>query len=1069
MFLSRSFIALFLALTPAWGLETLELRCAGETNPLGIDEARPVISWRLASAARGDRQTAFQVLVASSREKLATHAGDLWDTGRMAGGEAPALAYAGQSLSSSQQVFWKLRVWDMDGKPSAWSEPQTWTMGVLTDGEWLAKWIGDKGARAAQRSAIGWHAQEAASADAIKWVQADLGTSRAISTIRLHALRHEGRDGFGFPVRFKIEVSDDATFAAAKTIADQTGADFPNPGYKAVAFPAREVKARYVRVTARKLWKRDEKFCVALQQLEVISAGKNIAAGAPVSALDSVEAWGWAAAALTDGVGLIGDDPAAPAASASPTLRLRREFTVKPGLRRALIHVSGLGQYELTANGRKAGDDILSPGWTKYDRTCLYDTRDLTALLRPGANALGLELAGGMYRVTGDRYAKFKASSGPLAAIAQLRLEYADGYVETLVTDEQWRTAPGPITFSCVFGGEDYDARAEPRGWDQPGFDAAKWTPAAVLGGPGGKLRGQSAAAPPLRAIETLKPASAKELRPGVVIYDLGQNAPIIPRLRVRGSAGARVRLTPAELLAPGGGVDRGSCGGGSAYWQFTCAGGASSVWMPKYFYHGCRYLEAELLPGPDGARPVIEGLEGVVVHSSAAPLGEFSSSSELFNRIHTLVRWAQRANMVSVLTDCPHRERLGWLEECHLNGPALRYNFDLARLFAKGTQDMADSQTPEGLVPSIAPEYVKFSGDFRDSPEWGSSFLIVPWQQYEWTGDLTLFRRHFDAMKRYVEYLGSKARGGIVSHGLGDWYDIGPNPPGPAQLTPPALTATAYYYYDAWILAQAARLIGRPDDERTFSALAAEIRTAFNREFFHADPPHYSTGSQCANALPLFLDLVAPEQRAALVSAIVADVEKRGRAITAGDVGYRYLLRALADGGRSDVVFAMNNQSDHPGYGYQLKMGATALTEAWDARRGSSQNHFMLGQINEWLYHDLAGLGTDPNGPGFARVLIRPQPVAGISWARARYDSPRGRIVAAWKRFGGTFSLALTIPPGSTATVFLPTAKAEAVTEGGQPVSRAAGVKLLRSENGATIFETASGAYDFRCPDRGS
>ena len=747
----------------------------------------------------------------------------------------------------------------------------------------------------------------------------------------------------------------------------------------------------------------------------------------------------------------------------APTLILRREFLVRPGLTRALVHVCGLGQYEMTANGAKVGADLLSPGWTKYDKTCLYDTRDLTPLLHAGTNAVGLLLGNGMYNVAGGRYTKFKGSFGPPKAIAQVQLEYADGTTEILGTDDHWRVAAGPIVFSCVFGGEDYDARRSPRGWDQAGFNDAGWGPATVVAGPGGGLKGQSCAAPPIQAIETIQPVKVTTLTNGLTVHDLGQNAPIMLRLRVRGPAGSSVRITPAELLKPDGAVDRGSAGGGAAYWQYTLAGAGAEDWFSKFFYHGCRYLQVERRPAtPGGELPTLESLEGVVVHSAAAPVGQFACSNDLFNRIHTLIRWAQRANLVSVLTDCPHRERLGWLEQYHLNGPSLRYEFDLTRLFAKGMNDMADSQLATGLVPDIAPEYVVFDGGFRDSPEWGSAFVLVPWQQFEFTGDRDLLRRHFDGMARYVAYLGTRASNHIVAHGLGDWYDLGPKPPGYAQLTPRSLTATAFYYQDAWILAQAATLLGRPEDAKKYAALAEAILTAFNGAFFNPATGSYATGSQCANAIPLVMDLVEPAQRAAVVAALVADVQQHGNGITAGDVGYRYLLRALAGAGRSDVIFAMNNQSDKPGYGYQLQRGATSLTEAWDAGRGSSQNHFMLGQIMEWFYRDLAGIGSDPAGPGFGKILIRPQPVGDVTWCQASYDSVHGRIASDWRQDGGAFSLRVSLPPNTTATVWVPAKSATDVTESGKPAKRSAGVKFLRQESGSAVFEVGGGRYDF-------
>ena len=325
--------------------------------------------------------------------------------------------------------------------------------------------------------------------------------------------------------------------------------------------------------------------------------------------------------------------------------------------------------------------------------------------------------------------------------------------------------------------------------------------------------------------------------------------------------------------MNPDGTVDRISAGGGEAYWQYTLAGSTQEEWFPKFFYHGSRYLQVECTAPPGKDLPVVESLEGVVVHSASEAVGEFSCSNELFNRIRTLVRWAQVSNMMSVLTDCPHRERLGWLEQYHLNGPSLRYEFDLAALFTKGMKDMADSQAEDGLVPDIAPEYVKFDGGFRDSPEWGSAFLLCAWQQYEWTGDVELLRRHYAAMQRYVAYLGSRSRDFIVSHGLGDWFDLGPQPPGVAQLTPVPLTATAFYYADAAVLAKVARVIGNIGDAAKYEELARNIGEAFNRQFFDSARNQYAQGSQCANSIPLAMGLVAPEHRAAVLNAVVEDV----------------------------------------------------------------------------------------------------------------------------------------------------------------------------------------------------
>jgi hypothetical protein len=917
-----------------------DLGCEHRVNPLGIDLFQPRLSWILQSSQRGDRQTAYQVLAASSQALLDKNKGDLWDSGKVVSDETIQIPFAGKPLQSSQQVFWKARIWDAKDKVSRWSSPATWTMGILNESEWSVRWISAAGA---EQYAISYPS-----------ARQDFRNRQA--------------------------------FARTHPNAGKTG----DPNYS--------------------------------------------------------------------------------------SLLARREFKAKAGLVRALVHVSGLGQYELSVNGEKVGDDLLSPGWTDYRKTVLYDTYDITRHIATGANAIGIILGNGMYNIQPNyvRYVKFLNSYGPLKAIAQVRLEYADGSVETIGTDKTWQVSPGPVTYQNLFGGEDHDARLEQKGWNRPSFHPDKpWDTGLETEGPGGALKGLSAAAPPIKAIETLTPSKRTQLKTNTWIYDLGQNASIMPRIRIRGPRGSYARIIPSELLGADGTVDRTSAtqdGVRPAWWQYTMASDGVASWMPQFFYQGGRYLQVELYPAEnDTALPVIEKLEGIVVHSSAAPIGSFSCSNELFNRIYALVRWAQRGNMMSIMTDCPHREKLGWLEQYHLNGPSLRYNFDLLALFRKGMNDMADSQFPNGFVPNIAPEFFiagpeELTNGFRNSPEWGSSFIIVPWQQYLFSGDTSLISDYYERMKRYVAFLASTAEDNIIHFGLGDWYDLGPKAPWGSQLTPVPLTATAIYYYDNLIMAEMATLLGKPADARQFEQQVQAIRASFNRKFFKPGSGTYSTGSQTANAMPLVLGIVEPEHRKSVADAIEADIRARGNAFTSGDVGYRYLLRALAENGRSDVIFDMNNQSEKPGYGYQLKMGATSLTEKWDAGVGSfgSQNHFMLGQINEWFFHELAGIASDPAGPGFKKMIIKPAVVGGLEWVKARYESVRGPIVTEWRRESDRLTLELTIPPNTTATVFVPAQRAEDVTERGVAAAKSPDVQFLRQERGSAVYSVASGRFQF-------
>jgi len=893
------------ALQAAATMRPVQLKCEFGTDPLGVDVPRPALFWQVEDVRPGARQTAWQVLVASSRERLASDRGDLWDSGRVAGDDTTFIGYAGQPLRDSQKVHWKVRVWDADGAPSEWSQPATWTMG-LSANAWQGKWI-----------------------------------------------------------------------------------------------------------------------------------------MAPGERLENTLA--------------------------------RTEFVVKPGLVRAVAHVSGLGHYEMFLNGRKAGDDVLSPGWTDYRDTVLYDTREVTPLLREGRNAVGLSLGNGMLhveRITGKRFAKFTIATGPQRALLHLRLDYADGTTEVVGTDESWKVAAGPITFSSIYGGEDYDARREPHGWKEAGFDASAWSAAVPAPADLGVLRGFTHAPEPVVPIETRQPVAVRELKPGVQLVDFGQNVSFMPRIRVSGPAGSTVRLTAGEVVKEDGTINRDTLGGahrGSAWWSYTKATDGEETWFPQFYYLGSRYLYVELLPANErllrdgtretvagvaaGPRAKLEQVEMVIVHSAASRVGHFAASDPRLGRIRELILWAQRSNMVSILTDCPHREKLGWLEQIHLNGPALRYEWDVTRLMAKTMNDMADAQLPDGLVPNIAPEYVEFKGSFRNTAEWGASFIVVPWQHYLFTGDKRVMAERYEAMKRYFAFLEAEAAGGVLKAGLGDWYDVilgGTEKR--ADLTPGPISATAHYYLDAATLAATADVLGRPGEAEEFRRRAGAIAEAFRREFRKPGTKElYGTGSDTSLALALALDLVAPEDRDAVFAALVRAIEER-RYPTSGAVGYRYLLQALTAGGRPDLILKTALNEEVPGYAFQLKQGATALAESWPALLGASHNHFFLGQILEWFHAHLAGLAPDPRVPGFKRMMVRPELVEGISWAESTHQSLHGRHAVRWERDGENFTLKIAVPANTTARVLMP----------GRDAVCASGANPVAQAGDRTVFEVPAGTYVF-------
>jgi alpha-L-rhamnosidase len=741
----------------------------------------------------------------------------------------------------------------------------------------------------------------------------------------------------------------------------------------------------------------------------------------------------------------------------------RKEFTVDRPLLRATVFISGLGHFELSTNGKKTGDHFLDPGWVTYDKKALYVALDITAELTQGANAVGVMLGNGFYYIPRERFHKLVTAYGYPKLIARIVLEYRDGSIQNIISDSSWKTAPGPIVFSSIYGGEDYDARLEQTGWDSPRFDDRKWQSSVDVKGPP-QLEAQSAE--PLKIVQTFSARRILEKGPSTWIYDLGQNASGIAKLRVTGQKGVTVRIIPAELIGNDS-VANQSATGKPYYWDYTLKGEGVETWQPRFTYYGCRYLQIEGAvpegrPNPEGL-PVVSELAGLHTRNAMDRAGKFVCSNDLFNRTDTLIDWAIQSNLASVFTDCPHREKLGWLEEDHLMGASLRYDFDIQSLGRKVVHDMMDAQTPDGLIPEIAPEYTVFGAPFRDSPEWGSSGILVPWYLYNWYGDSRTLEESYPMMQRYVDYLGRQAKDHILTEGLGDWYDIGPARPGVSQLTPKGVTATAIYYYDLSILEKIARLLGHDEDSRQYANLAVAVKTAFSEKFFNRATGQVASGSQAANAMALYMGLVPDGYRDSVMANVVKDLRDRNNSLTAGDIGFRYLLKVLDEEGRPDLIFDMNSRSDVPGYGYQLAHGATALTESWQAYPSVSNDHFMLGHIMEWFYDGLAGITSADSSTAFRHSIIRPEPVGDVHWVQADYHSPYGNISSHWKKEVSVFDLSVTIPANTTATIYLPSPAGAVITEGWKTIAGREDIRFAGRDKGAAVFEVGSGNYNFR------
>lgn len=1061
---------------PTGAIRPAGLRCEGRLNPIGIDARSPRLGWTLESSERDQRQSAYQVLVASEPSRLVEGGADLWDSGRVASDESAHVAYGGQPLSSAQTVHWRVRVWDRAGRASDWSEAATWTTGLLDPTDWRAAWITTPAELSRKGPLDGglwiwspdveWFPEPVGPVAAgatryflrtLELPAAPTSAEIAITADNVYRLYVNGQHVATDDDWYHAETHDVTsrlheglnTIAAKVTNAGTASSPAGLLARMRIALPGGSA----VEIATDKEWLVTED-----DDAWANGAPKASAAWRPARALAPAGVPPWHE--LNPGV------------QRGPLPVFRHRFAARAGIRRALLFVCGLGHHEVYLNGRRVGDHFLDPPWSMYGKTAFYATHDVTQHLRPGANALGVLLGKGWYATAGDRRIHGISIDRPLMLIAQLHIEYADGSRDAIGSDESWRWTDGPLLHDSILGGCDFDARRLSPGWSEPDFDDSAWPPVVRSAGPGGEL--VTAASPPLRVMQELPPLRIDQPEPGVFVYDFGQNASATPRLRVRGKAGQTLRLTYAEQRhgqTEGRNNGRGRVNqagiGSPAYIEYRLRGGGEEEWSPPFFYSGYQYVELtgavpEEFPNPTGL-PVVRELQSLHVRSSAEPAGTFECSNELFNRIDRLVDWSVRSNLLHVLTDCPHREKLGWLEVPYLmwNSIAFRYNLDA---FApKIARDMRDSQGPRGEIYTVAPSYPYFNGGYRYTPEWGAAGVFVPWYAYEWYGDRRVLEDNFEMMRRFVDFMRDTSRDLVPLAGLGDWYDYGHGKPlGPSQFTPPELTAMATFKMGADVVSRAAGVLGRRDEAARYAELAGRIAARFNELYFDGRDEYRNFGSpQTANAIALCAGIAPQEHVAAVVERIVADVRARGNQQTAGDVGYRYLIRALADHGRSDVLFDINSRREPGSYAHMLERGWTSLPESWNVDLGVSLNHCMLGHVQEWF--QLFVGGVRPDEPGFKSFVVRPEPVGDLTWARVTHRSPYGAIACRWERDAHAFTLEVTVPVNTAARVFLPAPEGAVVTEGSAPAERAAGVAFVGRKGDRAVYGIGSGTYRFR------
>ncbi len=1055
---------------PGAGIRAQRLRCEYLANPLGLDERVPRLSWQLGGATRGERQTAYQLLAASDAKLLQAGKADLWDSGRVTSDQSQHVVYAGRPLGSAQRVHWRVRVWDRSGAPSAFSET-AWFETGLDAGDWKAAWIGYPG---------NGPAAKVASLDGAKWVWFPEGNPvQSAAAGKRYFRKTLSLDRKPKRATFWMAVDNDAQlWANGAQAGSANGWPSAQPsdildklvgGANTFAVVANNATEGPAALMGR----------LVIEFESGPELVQDIDASWKASSRDMV---GWEKPGFNDAswpatkvLGALGIAPWGKVAigshgNAGPSPHLRKQFQLTRGIRSARAYVSALGLYELHLNGKRIGDEVLAPGWTDYTKRVQYQTYDVTSDLRRGANVVGAVLADGWYAGSlGPDLARNHFGPSPARLKLQIQVRYEDGGAETITTDRSWLGSNGPILESDLYAGETYDARRELPEWTNPDLvqPTNVWQAVQLFADQNPQLSGLTS--PPIRVTREIAPVAVREPKPGVFVFDMGENMVGWARLRAKGPAGTSIKLRFAEILNPDGSVYRDNLRKARAtdVYVLKGAGNGKTVeeWEPSFTYHGFRYVEITGYPG----EPKLDALAGRVIHSAMPRTSRLETSSDLVNKLFENIHRGQRGNMMSVPTDCPQRdERLGWMGDAQLFARTANWNMEMGGFWTKWMRDILDAQSPEGAFGDIAPRVVNKADG---APSWGDAGVVIPWEQYLAYGDTRLLERSYPAVKKYVDLLVS-ANPDLLwlkrrNNDFGDWVPAG-------EQTNKDLIASGYLAWDLRAVSEMARVLGKKDEAARYGELADKAKAAYNARFLDAEG-RYTGDTQTAYAMSFGLGLVPDARRAQVTQRFTEALKRRNDHLATGFIGTRFLLPALSDTGQSDLAYRVLLQRDFPSWGYMVEKGATSIWELWDSdKQGpdmNSRNHFAFGTVGEWLQRYLVGIDTDPIGYGYRRVRIQPQVGPGITWARGAYDSGYGTIESGWKLEGETLSLDVRLPVGSTGVVRIPKRGLTQVriSEGGREVWRegftgvAPGLLGARDLGDAIAVECESGNFNFR------
>jgi alpha-L-rhamnosidase len=1068
----RQFIIFFVLLTlivfsckgPEPFKQPKNLRCEYRINPVGIDDPQPRFYWYVNDTNRGAVQTAYHVLVASEPKLLKKDIGDIWNSDKIKSTQSAHIIYKGPPLESRKKYFWKVRTWDKEDKPSTWSETASWEMALLLKDDWKAKWIGMD--ILAEQSALEKYGKwislpEIQSGNEPSYFRKSFvipgnKTPRKAILILYGKNNSDGR----FLINGKSFGGN--KFSDESQIFDLSASVLPGQNLLAFSLTGKEGQN-----------------CELIFSMEIIYADgsvESIYSDKDCKVSDKTMAgWDrpgyndsrWADARIIRSFTLEDLEWLKSSRPAPRSTMIRKEFTASGKIKKARAYVSGLGNYKLFINGTPVGDDLLTPGWTDYPKRIQYQVYDVTRLILKGNNAAGLIL-GNMWWSSGLGWAGgTQYSSGPVRGLCQIEIEYTNGSVFTIVTDETWKAHLSPIVENTIYHGETYDARLETDGWANSGLDQTDWSDVKIFNEQNDVIL-SAESGPPIQIMQEIKPVSITEVEPGKFVFDMGKNMVGFVRLKVQGEAGTKITLRFAELLHNDGTVAQENLRSAKATDYYILKGKGEEIWHPWFTYHGFQYVQMEGFPGT----PATETLTGLQIYSGTPDIGKFECSNEVLNRIWQNILNGQKGNMYSVPTDCPQRdERLGWTGDAQMFAPTANYNMNMATFFTKWVRDMTDSQTGEGWIYDVNPAIV-VSGPGK--PAWGDAITVVPWMVYKFYGDTKILENSYEAMKAWVEYMRRESKDNLYIFdqngwgGYGDWIAVVESPRAPISV--------AYYYYSTSLLAQTARVLGKSEDAETYKTLATEIAKAFNKKYFNTKTFNYPQATQTANLLPVVFGITPDEYRKQVVKNIAADVVNRNRHPSTGFLGTGYILPILSDFGYHDLAYEVAVQSTYPSWGYMVEKGATSIWELWNSDteipdQMNSRNHFALGSVGEWYYSHLAGIRPDPEEPGFKHSIIAPMPPDGLTWVEGKTETVYGTISCNWYRTDSGLKIDISVPPNTRATVKLPVTgmislgiseSGNLIYTNGSPVNLPEEIKFIEALEDVIIFEVGSGNYSF-------